>query len=177
MTLDYFLLCGVFLIIYLRYLSPLIIRYVLKNPMAQKPTKAYHKAACWDVYSVEDVTIPPDQWREISLGISFAPWPQIYLPKLNFTLTPFGNVAYKIHTRSGLAIKKGQRAHLGIIDGDYRETLSVIMFNHNSYPVRYKPGNKIAQLEFFRVPTVIFWGGPKLSNSKRGIKGHGSSGN
>lgn len=174
--LDYIFLCSILFAFYLRYFSPLIITYLVRDPLAKKPTRAYHKAACFDVYSVEDVTIPPNQWREISLGIAFAPWPQIYFPKLNFTLTPFGKVAFKIHTRSGLAIRKGQRAHLGIIDGDYRGTITIIMFNHNSYPVRYKPGNKIAQLEFFRVPTVLFWKKSKLSSSQRGVKGHGSSG-
>lgn len=167
-----FLMCFIFL----RYHFPLIITYKLVHTSSKKLEKAYHKAACYDIFGIEDIVIPPNQWREIPTGVIIAPWPHIYIPFLNITLTPFGNVACKIHTRSGLAAKKGQRAHLGIIDNDYRGPLTIIMFNHNNYPVRYKPGDKVAQLEFYRVPTTFLWKKEKLSNSHRGVKGFGSSG-
>lgn len=164
-------------LVWLRHFSPIIVTYKLLSSNAHVPTRSYHKAACYDMYGTEDVTIPPGQWRKISTDIAFAPWPHIYIKKLNLTFTPFGNVASKIHTRSGLASKKGQRAHLGIIDNDWRGECGVIMFNHNSYPVRYHPGDRIAQIEFYRVPQVWFWKREKkLSNSLRGTGGFGSSG-
>jgi|UniRef100_A0A7C3SMM9 dUTP pyrophosphatase len=162
--------------IYLRYLGPIIVFFQKVDPLAKKPTKSYGRAACWDVYSVESVTIPTEQWRQVRLGIKIAPAFHFYIPFLSLTITPFGNVAYKIHTRSGLAFRKGLRNHLGIIDNDYREELTVIIYNHGKYPFTVKKGDKIAQIEFFRVPTVIFFHKKKLSNSARSTKGFGSSG-
>lgn len=167
----------IFICLYCVYHSfPIIVTFKMVHSKAKKPSTAYGKAACYDVYSVDDITIPPNQWRELPIGIIFAPWPHIYIKLLNLTLTPLGNVAYKIHTRSGLAAK-GQRSHLGIIDNDYREEITIIMFNHNTYPLRYHIGDKVAQIEFYKVPKVVFWQKTKLSKSLRGNRGFGSSGN
>lgn len=174
--MPWIILFFVLFIIWVRHFSPIIVTYKLLSEGAHVPTRSYHKAACYDLYGTEDVVIPPGQWRKIATDIAFAPWPHIYIESLNLTLTPFGNVASKIHTRSGLAIKKGQRAHLGIIDNDWRDECGVVMFNHNAYPVRYHPGDRIAQIEFYRVPQVWFWKKEKLSKSLRGKKGFGSSG-
>lgn len=167
---------------YLRFLSPLIITYQKVDKRAKAPTKAYHKAACFDVYSLETKTISPGNWKELRTGLVFAPWPHIYIPFLNITFTPFGNVAYEIHTRSGLALKRGIRNHLGIIDNDYRGEITIIMYNHqneksaHSYPYTIKEGDKIAQIKFYRVPPVWMWKRNKLSKSNRGENKFGSSG-
>ncbi len=172
----YIVLSLLLIWIYFRYFGPLIITYKRVNDLFPKPTRAYGKAACWDVYAFESKVIPVGQWREISLGITVAPWPHIYIPFLKITLTPFGNIATKIHTRSGLALKKGMRNHLGIIDNDYRKELTVVMYNNGTYPVSIKAGDKIAQLEFYRVPSVWLIEKEKLSKSCRGEQGFGSSG-
>jgi dUTP pyrophosphatase len=171
-----FLLIGL-IWIYFRYFGPLIITFKRVNDLFKKPTRAYGKAACWDVYAFETkINIPVGQWREVPLGIIVAPWPHIYIPFLNLTFTPFGNVATKIHTRSGLSLKKGLRNHLGIIDNDYRNELTAIVFNNGTYPVQIKVGDKIAQLEFYRVPTTWLIERKRLPKSERGEKGLGSSG-
>lgn len=166
-------------LIILRNIIPPIVTYKVAEDVAdlvKKPTRHF-SAACLDLYSVEEVTIPSGQWREVRTGITFAPWPHIYIPFWNISFNPLGNVAYKIHTRSGLALKRGIRAHLGIIDTDYRNECNPILFNHNtSYPVRIRKGEKIAQVEFYRVVTPVFWKRNKLSDSARGDKGFGSSG-
>jgi dUTP pyrophosphatase len=162
---------------YFRYLGPILVFYKKTHPLAKKPTKSYGRPACFDIYSVERKIIPVGQWRSINIGIKIAPAFHFYIPFLNLTITPFGNVACKIHTRSGLAYKKGIRNHLGIIDNDYRGELSVVMFNNGKYPITIKVGDKIGQLEFFRVPTVIFFLKKKLPKSIRGENGFGSSGN
>lgn len=162
-------------IIYMRI--PPIITYKISDDVkdiAQKPTQNYH-AACFDIYAVEDLAIPVGQWRVVRTGITFAPWPHIYIPWLNFTFTPLGNIAYKIHTRSGMALK-GIRGHLGIIDNDYRDECNPILYNHGEFPRRIKKGNKIAQVEFYYVASPVLWKRKKLSNSARGKKGFGSSG-
>jgi deoxyuridine 5'-triphosphate nucleotidohydrolase len=168
------ILIGVW--IYFRYFGPLFITFKRVNDLFKKPTKTYGKAACWDVYAFEARVIPVGQWREVPLGISIAPWPHIYISFLNITITPFGNIACKIHTRSGLAIKKGLRNHLGIIDNDYRKELTAVVFNNGSYPVQIKVGDKIAQLEFYKVPTTCLIERKTFSKSERGEKGFGSSG-
>jgi deoxyuridine 5'-triphosphate nucleotidohydrolase len=112
----------------------------------------------------------------VPTGVAFAAWPHIYIKSMNWTITPFGNVAGKIHTRSGLAAKRGVRAHLGIIDNDWRGEWSVLIFNHGNFPLRIHPGDKIGQIEFYRVPHVIMKQTNKLGKSRRGFQGFGSSG-
>jgi len=172
----YYLIIFLSVWFYFRYLGPLIITFKKTSSLSTKPTKAYGKAACWDVYSTERVVIPVGCWKEVSFGIIIAPWLHFYIPFFNLTLTPLGNIACKIHTRSGLAIKKGIRNHLGIIDNDYRKELTAVMYNNGAFPVIIKPGDKIAQLEFYRVPASCMIEVKKVSNSERGERGHGSSG-
>jgi len=176
-TLIWLICLSVFvLFIFLRYLIPPIVTYKLNDPYAMRPYK-HKKAACYDLYAVEDVTIPSNQWREVRTAIIFAPWPHIHIPYLKLSLTPLGNIACKIHTRSGMAIRKGIRVHLGIIDNDYRNECNPIVFNHNqSYPVRIRKGDRVAQIEFYRVWSPIFIRTEKLSYTSRGRRGHGSSG-
>jgi len=169
-------LCVLTIFILYKYL-PIIVTYKISDDVKDivvKPTRHYH-AACFDIYAVEDRVIPVDQWRVIRTGITFAPWPHIYIPFLKLTLTPFGNIAYKIHTRSGMALK-GIRGHLGIIDNDYRDECNPILYNHGEFPRRIKKGNKIAQIEFYRVLSPKIWRRKNLSNSARGKEGFGSSG-
>lgn len=176
--MELFIIIVLLIWAYFRYFGPVIVCYKIEHPDAQKPTKAYHKAACFDVYSVEDVTIPQNQWREVSTGIAFASWPHIFIPLLNWTITPFGNIAGRILTRSGAARRKGLRAHLGIIDNDFRDIWTIIVFNHNQeYPVRIRKGDKVGQIEFYKVPSIWLVRSNKLSKSFRGRKKFGSSDN
>lgn len=164
-------------LLYLRFLSPIVVKYKLLHEDAKTPTKGYHKAACFDVYSVESHVIPSGQWREFDIGVAFAPWPHIYVQRLNITFTPFGNVAAKILTRSGHGIKRGLRAHLGVMDGDYRQSWTVCLFNHNmEHAVRIRAGEKVGQVEFYRVPGVWLVKTNKLPKSLRGERGMGSTG-
>jgi len=167
------------IIMLFKYIIPPIVTYKISDDVkdiAVKPTRN-HNAACFDIYAVEDRSVPTGQWRAIRTGITFAAWPHIYIPFLKLTIMPFGNLACKIHTRSGLAIKRGIRTHLGIIDTDYRDECNPIMFNHNKeYPVRIRKGDKIAQVEFYYVTSPVLWKRKRLSNSARGKKGFGSSG-
>lgn len=161
----------------MRYFGPIIITFITTHPDAVPPKKAYGRPACFDVTAIESVPIPPGEWRMVDTGITYAPWPHIYIPFLKLTWTPFGNVAYDVMTRSGMAIRKGMRAHQGVMDNDYRGTMSIVLFNHNPKNSTYiKKGERIAQLKFYRVPPVWFFHTKKLSKSMRGDSGHGSSG-
>jgi len=165
------ILLVLIILIYLRSFFPLIITYKRIHPLAKKPEKSYNKASCWDIFSVEDVTIPSNSWKEINTGIVFIPWPYIYIPFLGITFMPLGNVAAKIYTIPGLALKKGVRINIGMINYNTRNTISVIMYNHNQvYPVRFRAGDKIAQIEFYRVPSVLIFERKKLPIHYKGIK-------
>jgi len=177
MTIIELIILFLILWLFFHYHFPIIITFKKLDKLAKCPTRAYAKDACWDVYSLEDFSVPPGQWREFKTGIAYAPWPHIYIPFFNLTLTPFGNVAYKVHTRSGMATKKGARNHLGIMDNGYRGEMTIWIFNHKKdYPIRVHVGDKIAQLEFYKVPTVKMIEVKKLSNSNRNVSGFGSSG-
>jgi dUTP pyrophosphatase len=172
-----YILLVLIIFLYLRHLSPLIITYKLLDAQAKKPVRAYHKAACWDLYALHDVSIPSFNWKLIPTGVAFAPWLHIYIPFLHISFTPFGNVAGEILTKSGLAKRKGARAHLGIMDNDFRDEWSILMFNHNAqFPITIRKGEKVAQIRFYRVPSVYFIGVKRLSKSLRGTNKFGSSG-
>lgn len=165
--------------LYFRYAGPVLITYKKLHPEAITPTRAYHRAACWDVYSTVDYTIPPGCWTEIPTGLAFAPAFHFHIPFFNWTCTPLGNIAGRIFTRSGLASRKGIRCHLGIIDNDYRGEWTIIVHNHNEKEngyVRIHQGDKIAQIDFYRVLSSYLFEVQKLSKSVRGAKGFGSSG-
>jgi len=177
MDLLIILLFVLVAIVYLRFLFPIIVTFKKVDPEAIRPTRAYHRAACWDVYSIEDGVIPAGQWREIRTGIIYATWPHIYLKWFNLTFTPLSNVVMKIYTRSGLAKKKAWRNHLGVIDNDYRGELTILVHNHRrDFPFRFRKGDKIAQIEFTRVASSYMFEVKKLSDSLRGDRGFGSTG-
>lgn len=162
---------------YMRHHGPILVTYKLMDAGAQRPIRAYHKAACYDMFAAEDITVPPNQWREVNTGVAFASWPHIYIKWLGVTFTPFGNVAIKMHTRSGLARKRGVRNHLGIIDNDYRAAITCVVFNHNQeIPVRIHKGDRVGQIEIYRVVPTWLIRVNKLSNSLRGTSGFGSTG-
>lgn len=172
----YYLLVVLVIWLYLRYWGPVFVKFKKDNDKVRSPERAYHTAACWDVFACEKAVIPPQGWKSVPFGITIAPAPHFHIPFLGISIMPFGNVACKIHTRSGMALKKGLRNHLGIIDADYRESLSAIIFNPNTYPISIKEGDKVAQLEFYRVPSIVLWESNKLSDTYRGKRGFGSSG-
>lgn len=141
--------------IYFRYFGPLIITFKKTSHTAKAPTKVSGKSACWDIYCSKVTTISAKGWREINTNIVFVPWPYINIPLLNLVLTPFGNIAYKIHTLNGLALK-GIRNHLSIINNNYKKEITVLMYNMRDFPVTFKVGDKIAQVEFYKVyPTFM----------------------
>lgn len=136
------------------------VRIKLLHPDAKLPSRAYEDAACWDVYSCEDVIINPWGGRTINIGLAME------LPK---------NWMALIYTRSSHGFK-GLRVHLGVIDADYRGPISPFMLNQTANMVQFKKGERIAQLYFTPVPRVKVREVKKLRPSIRGERGFGSSG-
>lgn len=136
------------------------IKVKLLHPDAKLPTRAYEDAACWDLYACEETQILPWQGKPINVGLA------MQLPK--------GWMA-KIYTRSSHGFK-GLRVHLGIIDCDYRGPISPFMHNETTNLVRFRKGERIAQIHFAPVPRIKMKIVEKLSKTLRGERGYGSSG-
>jgi dUTP pyrophosphatase len=78
--------------------------------------------------------------------------------------------------RSGLAVKHGVDVLAGVIDNSYRGEIMVCLYNTGGGTVRILPGDKICQMVIVKENEGEFTGVEKLSDTKRGEKGFGSSG-
>lgn len=100
---------------------------------AQIPTFGSKEAIGADIYSAEDVTLEPHEFKTIGTGISIQP-------------NQFCDI--QIRPRSGLAAKHGITVlnSPGTIDPDYSGEVKVILINHSSKQYEIKKGDRIAQL-------------------------------
>jgi len=84
-----------------------------------------------------------------------------------------------VHPRSGLAAKYGVTLvnAPGTIDAGYRGEIKVTLLNTDSdHAVRFKRGDRIAQLVVQRVERAVFHEAEVLPGSSRGDGGFGSTG-
>jgi len=138
-----------------------MIKVRLDHDLAKEPIRAHiNEDAGLDVFSVENKVIPARGFVEVNIGIAVEV-PQGY------------EVA--IRPRSGLG-RIGIQIHPGTIDMGYRDTLSVVMYNHSPVDYNICAGDKVAQLIIRKVemwnPVVV----KELSLSARNNKGFGSTG-
>jgi len=138
-----------------------MIKIEVVHEMAQLPTRGSAEAAGLDLYSCEEVNIPPYGRTLVDTGVSMA--------------IPLGYVGL-IWPRSGLALKKGIDTGAGVIDSDYRNVVGVLLFNHTPETYRVCVGDRIAQL---LIQSVVI-GRPQqvaaLNRTDRGEQGFGSTG-
>lgn len=132
------------------------------------PTKATGGSAAYDLYTAEDVIIPPGR-HAIPTGIAIE--------------LPVGWLA-DVRPRSGYSLKgfagaNGMRFNcdvlLGTIDSDYRGAVNVIVHN-NDMAFRINAGQRIAQLLIHKCDDVDFEEAEELTPSIRDFNGFGSSG-
>jgi len=120
---------------------PLLIAKI--HPEAVIPSRGSSGAVGYDLYSVSDVAIPPQERLMISTGITVKIPPGYY-----------GRIA----PRSGYAHKNGIDVLAGVIDPDYRGEVRVILLNTSKdTPFEISKGQRIAQLvlEKCGVPPVV----------------------
>ena len=79
------------------------------------PTRGSAGAVGYDLYAVEDVSIPRGDRALIGTGVA------IVLP-----VGTYGRVS----PRSGLAVRSGIQVGAGVIDPDYTGEVKVLLFNH-----------------------------------------------
>ena len=137
----------------------------LLNDLAKIPTRGSEDAAGYDLYAATDyiIEIAPHSTVKVGTGIA------IELQKGTFGA---------IFARSGLATKKGLRPAncVGVVDADYRGEVIVALHNDTNEKVFIGPGERIAQLIIMNFNPIEFNIVDKLSDTKRGESGVGSTG-
>ena len=134
------------------------------DPALPLPARAHHGDAGVDVYAARDVELAPGERAVVPTGIAIA--------------LPDGYAAF-VHPRSGLAARHGVTLvnAPGTIDAGYRGEIAVTMINTDrSAPVRFRRGDRIAQLVVQRVERAVFCEVKSLPGSARGEGGFGSTG-
>jgi dUTP pyrophosphatase len=120
---------------------PLLVHTI--HPGAIIPSRGSSGSVGYDLYSVMNIVIPPQERKMISTGIV------IRIPPGHY-----GRIA----PRSGYAYKSGIDVLAGVIDPDYRGELRVILYNtSNDTSFEVSKGQRVAQLvlEKCSVPPVV----------------------
>jgi len=144
--------------------SPVDVLIKRLDPDLPVPSRSHQGDAGVDLYAAEDFELAPGQREVVRTGIAIA--------------LPDGYAAF-VHPRSGLAAAHGVTLvnTPGTVDAGYRGEIKVIMFNtDSSAPVRFRRGDRIAQLVIQRVERPVFHEVSELPGSGRGGGGHGSTG-
>ncbi len=141
---------------------PILIRRLHAD--APIPAYAHPGDAGADLVTTVDAELAPGERAVLPTGIAIA--------------LPDGYAAF-VHARSGLAARCGVALvnAPGTIDAGYRGELKVIVVNLDPRaPVRFRRGDRIAQLVIQRVERAAFHEVEELPGSDRGAGGHGSTG-
>ena len=74
--------------------------------------------------------------------------------------------------KTGLSLANG----VGVIDQDFRGSISLVFYKNTQCIVPYWPGDRIGQLMIVPIPEVEFVEADELSETERGSGGYGSTG-
>jgi dUTP diphosphatase len=134
------------------------------SPDLPLPSYAHPGDAGADLVAAEDVELGPGERALVPTGLAIA--------------LPPGYAGF-VHPRSGLAARHGVTLvnAPGTIDAGYRGEIKVTLLNTDAdRPVRFRRGDRIAQLVIQRVEQAIFHEVDRLPGSARGEGGFGSTG-
>ncbi|MBO0591314.1 dUTP diphosphatase [Cellulophaga sp. E16_2] len=118
-----------------------------------------------------------DLRAHLTEAITLAPLDRAIIKTGLFIELPVGFEA-QVRPRSGLAAKKGVTVlnAPGTIDADYRGEIGVILVNLSNEPFTVENGERIAQLVIAKHERAAWKLVDKLSETKRGEGGFGSTG-
>jgi dUTP pyrophosphatase len=136
------------------------------HPNAKLPTRAYNEALGYDLYALEDVTIPA---VDENGGIGMAK----VRTGIAIELPPMWGAFIK--DRSSIATKRRLVCVAGVIDPDYRGEIIVCLENHSGKVQQIKAGEKIAQLVPIPILGMPVVESDELTKTNRGDGGFGSS--
>lgn len=134
------------------------------------PTRGSKYAVGYDLYSCQELIIPPNCSNLIDTGIVL---------DIDLSLhDEFNSLYARVAPRSGISYKKKTTVGAGVIDPDYRGSIRVLMFNLNKEEsLHIQVGDKIAQLIFEKVYTPeLIKHETDISETERGANGFGSTG-
>lgn len=138
-----------------------MILFKLQQPNATMPTKGSKEAAGLDLYSCQNVDIPPGKSAKINTGVCME--------------IPNGYVGL-IWPRSKISTRYNVDVLAGVIDSDYRGEIQIALINHGDKPFEIREGDKIAQIliqrhfNYMDIKQV-----DQLSESRRGSAGINST--
>lgn len=136
-------------------------KILLTSEFSVCPTKGTPQAAGYDLYSIEEGEIYPQERKMIDTGI------QMQIPN-----GYYGRIA----PRSGLALKNGMDVMAGVIDSDYRNNIKCILLNTDKNNIyKYNIGDKIAQIIIEKHYDICFVDSDILDKTARS-GGFGSTG-
>jgi dUTP pyrophosphatase len=134
------------------------------DPGLPLPAYAHPGDAGADLMAAADVELAPGERALVPTGVAIA--------------LPPGYAAF-VHPRSGLAARNGVTLvnAPGTVDAGYRGEIMVTLLNTDTAaPVRFRRGDRIAQLVIQRVEHAAFHEVDSLPGSARGDGGFGSTG-
>ena len=133
----------------------------LLSEKAKLPTKGSSQSAGFDLFSPTKFTLFPQSRVTVDLGIA------LQIPSYLFG---------KIEARSSLAKQFGIIVLGGVVDSDYRGSVSVILYNSGNWAWDVDVGYRIAQIVFqsYYIHNLIEVKG--VGETERGTGGFGSTG-
>ncbi len=143
----------------------MIVRVKKLRDDAVTPTYSHEADAGMDLYLPRDyheIMVWPHRVTELLHGIA------IEIPTGYFGL---------IRPRSGLASNYGiVLATSGVVDAGYRGEIKTCFTTTNDEAIPLHPGERISQMVIIPIPHVELVEAQELSDTSRGIGGHGSTG-
>lgn len=139
------------------------VRFKRLGPQVPIPAPAHPGDAAVDLTTTVPIELKPGRRDAVPTGLAVA------IPEGHAGLV----VPRSGHAlRSGIGVVNGP----GLIDSGYRGEIKVILVNHGDEPVRFEPGERIAQLMVVPVPAVEWVEVDDLDITSRGESGFGSTG-
>ena len=129
------------------FTTPHTIGFYSLHPKARLPEKKTEGAACFDLHACVDEPL------------KLNPNERVLVPTGFIMKIPDG-YSVRIHTRSGMAAKKGIGLSVseGIIDSDYVEEVFVPMVNNTDKILHIRDGDRVAQCELVKnISTKVEW--------------------
>jgi len=150
----------------LNYNAKLDLGFVKLNPDAVDPFYNYDGDSGFDLYSTEEVVLPPFGRALVSTGLAFE-------IKDGYEI--------QVRSKSGLALKQGLMVlnSPGTVDNSYTGEVKVILFNVNNHEFVVNKGMKIAQAVLTSVVNgkwVNLVNKKEINKTDRADKGFGSTG-
>jgi len=137
------------------------IRVKKLHPDAILPSYAHPGDSGLDMYSIEDITIPPKERRIVSTGIAIE-YPEGYTSLF--------------WDKGGLAANNGLTVLGGVFEHIYRGEYKVVLYNTSDVAYEVKKGQKIVQLLIQPIITAEIEEAQELSETVRGEGRFGSTG-